>query len=363
MSKVFVVAGETSGDLVGSWFVCNKMSSMLPNVRHIEGVGGEALAAAGVRLYRSYSELNLVGLFEIIKKLPEIFRFMCELIEYIIAENFTHVILVDFPGFNLRLARRLKQCNPAIKIIYLSPPQLWCWGQWKLKTLQAVSDELVVLFPFEVGWYKQHGMTVRYLGNPVFDRLVSAMRQPHEQLFRLGVFPGSRRQEIELFVPVLSEVIAQLVQQFPALEIVVFEAPHIDKQLLEPLLAVAPGQVKLVPPASRVAIMQTCAVALTKAGTVTLELGLLRVPTIIFYKAYWLTYWLAKKLVSIDRMGLPNIITKQDLMPEFIQQDCTLINLVVAVNRLLTLWQKNGIMYSEERKKFIVLERLFSQTP
>ena len=362
MSKVFVVAGETSGDLVGSWFVRNKMSNMLPDVTHIEGVGGEALAAAGVKLYRSYSDLNLVGLFEIIKKLPEIFRIMRELTEHIIAENFTHVILVDFPGFNLRLAKRLKQCNPAIKIIYLSPPQLWCWGLWKLKALQGVSDELVVLFPFEVMWYKQHGITVQYLGNPVFDRLLPAMHQPHEQLFRLGVFPGSRQQEVELFVPVLSEVIAQLVKQFPTLEIMVFEAPHINKQLLAPLLAVAPGQVKLVAPANRVAMMQSCVVALTKAGTVTLELGLLRVPTVIFYKAHWLTYWLAKKLVSIDRMGLPNIIAKQDLMPEFIQQDCTPINLVAAVNAVLALWQKNGVAYLQEREKFIVLQRLFSQT-
>jgi lipid-A-disaccharide synthase len=363
MNRVFIVAGEVSGDLVGAWFVRNKIDQVIRGpIAAVEGVGGDALAQAGMKIRYSYAELNLVGLFEILKKLPAVFRFMRELVDVIIAGNFNHVILIDFAGFNLRLAQRLKRRNPSLKIIYLAPPQLWCWAEWRLKTLRAGSDELVVLFPFEVEWYRQRGMTVHYLGNPVYDRLHDAMAHDVKPVFRLGIFPGSRMQELERFVPLLCEVLRELVKKIPSLEIAAFVAPHIDQKFLEPLLAAAPGRVVLVSPQDRVAMMQSCALALTKGGTVTLELGLLRVPTVIFYTTNWLTYVAAKVLVSINRMGLPNIIAKKDLMPEFIQSNCTPQNLVQAVSEVLELWQKNNVAYDQQREKFNYLVQLFSQT-
>ncbi|MBM3886674.1 lipid-A-disaccharide synthase [Candidatus Dependentiae bacterium] len=362
MNKIFVVAGETSGDLVGGWFFRDKAHKIFSKDISLEGVGGDALQACGMRLYRSYAELNVVGLVEIIKRLPAIFRVMHELVDYICAKNFTHVVLIDFPGFNLRLAQRLKQRNPSLKIIYLSPPQLWCWGQWKLKTLRTICDEIIVLYPFEVAWYRKHGVRVRYLGNPVFERLLPVISQQKNPVFRLGIFPGSRRQEVELFVPILSAVIAALIKLQPTLEICVFKAPHIDEVMLKPLMDVAPDQVRFVQSQDRIQYMQSCAVALSKAGTVTLELGLLGIPTIIYYKAHWLTYFIAKKLVSIDKMGLPNIIMQHDVMPEFIQHECTTTNLVRALQKLFDLWLKDSSTYEQECQKFQELRDLFAQS-
>lgn len=362
MNNIFIVAGEVSGDLVAAWFVQHKLAQIIPGPVRLEGVGGDAMAACGVVLHSSYKDLNVVGFAEIIKKLPTIFKIMRELTEYIIAGKFTHVVLVDFGGFNMRLGARLKARNPAINIIYLAPPQVWCWAQWRLKQLKKISDELVVLFPFEATWYAQQKVSVRYLGNPVADRVLSAVVQGNCPRFRLGIFPGSRTQELVHFVPLMRDVLVALLSKFTDLEIAIFQAPNIDNALLQSLRKLAPQQTFLVPPEDRLAAMQSCVVALTKAGTVTLELGLLQVPTIIFYKTHWLTYALAKALVSIDRMGLPNLIAQRDVMPEFIQQECSTDNLVVAVSEVLAAYQKNDQSYAHRRDQLAVLKQLFAQT-
>ncbi len=363
MNKVFIVTGEVSGDLVAAWFVQHKIKQVIPGEVYLEGVGGDALMACGVALHSSFKKLNVVGLVEIIKRLPNILRIMRQLADHIVTQRFSHVVLVDFPGFNMRLGVLLKARNSALKIIYLAPPQLWCWGQWRLKCLKRIADELVVLFPFEVAWYRQHAVAVRYLGNPVADRVLPAVRQSLMPRFRLGVFPGSRVQEVENFVPLLRETLSSLLEKFPQLEVAIFQASHIERVLLEPLIQIAGDRTVVVNSEDRLSAMQSCAVALTKAGTVTLELGLLRIQTVIFYKAHWLTYALAKTLVSIDRMGLPNIIAQADLMPEFIQHDCTAAKLVVAVSKVLILYQKNEAAYVENREQLARLEQLFAQTP
>lgn len=361
MNKIFIVAGEASGDLVGAWFIRHHLSKFIDSDVYLEGVGGNELSRAGMNLRYPYSSLNVVGFIDLIAKLPAIFRMINKLVSIIVSEQFTHVVLVNFSAFNLRLGKRLKKRNPSLKIIFLAPPQLWCWGAWRLKTLKKSCDELVVLFPFEVDWYIKQGMAVHYLGNPVFDRLRDAINHKQDVSFRLGIFPGSRKQELKRFVPLLSRVVFELLQKFPTLEIAIFIAPYIDQNLLKPLFDVSP-QVVSINPNDRIKSMQSCAVALSKAGTVTLELGLLEIPTIIFYKTDWLTFCLAKMLVSIRRMGLPNIISKKDLMPEFIQRDCSIKNIVSAVDVLLKMWQKDRSAYLQQREKNKYLVGLFSQT-
>lgn len=362
MNKIFIVTGEASGDLVAAWFVQHKLERVIPGAAYLEAVGGDALTACGVTLHSSFKQLNVVGLVEILKRLPNILRIMRQLADHIVEQRFSHVVLVDFPGFNMRLGALLKARNPTLKIIYLAPPQLWCWGQWRLKRLKKIADELIVLFPFEVVWYRQYGVAVRYLGNPVVDRVLPAVRQLSRPRFRLGVFPGSRVQEVESFVPLLRGTLSLLLEKFPHLEVAIFQAPHIELSQVESLIQIAPDRTVVVKTEDRLRAMQSCAVALAKAGTVTLELGLFRIPTVIFYKAHWLTYALAKKLVSIDRMGLPNIIAQQDLMPEFIQRDCTPKKLSTAVANVLLLYQEDLVAYTKKRENLLFLEQLFAQT-
>lgn len=359
MSSVFIVAGEASGDLVGGWFVQHKLPYLVPSATRIEGIGGEELEKSGVKLYASYKLFNVVGFFEILRRIPYFLRKIDEVAAYISEQHFSHVVLVDFGGFNLRLGKRLRQKNPSLNIIYVAPPQFWCWGEWRLKSLQSFVNEIVVLFPFEVGWYKARDMAVHYFGNPVVERIVAVRDEQITPVFKLGVFPGSRGQEIKAFLPFLREVIRNLREKWPALEVEVFQAPSIAPQVLNSLVEICPARIRIVPPEKRWGAMQECAVALTKAGTTTLELALLRIPTVIFYKAHWITYGLARLLVSVKRMGLPNIIVDQDLMPELIQQNCTPSKLAQAVGELLSLYEKKQESYKEECKRLGIVEAAF----
>src|SRR5579862_4614825 len=175
-NKIFIVTGELSGDRVAAWYVAKQYTNFSPTKIpvypvYIEAVGGDFLAAQGVTIFKRFESLNVVGIIEIIKHLPRLLKFLNILTHHIIQNDFQEVILVDFPGFNIRLAKYLKKLNKNIKITYLSPPQVWCWGQWRLKTLRRVCDDLVVMYPFEVAWYKQHAMQVRWIGSPVYDSL------------------------------------------------------------------------------------------------------------------------------------------------------------------------------------------------
>lgn len=360
MNSVFIVAGEASGDLVGAWFVQHKLSYLVPPAARLEGIGGEELEKSGVKLYSSYKLFNAVGFFEILRRIPYFLRKINQVAGYIHEQRFSHVVLVDFGGFNLRLGKRLRQKDPSLKIIYVAPPQFWCWGEWRLKSLKSFVNQIVVLFPFEVGWYKARDIDVHYFGNPVVERIVAARDEQITPVFKLGVFPGSRGQEIKAFLPLLSEAIKKLGEKWPALEIAVFQAPSIPPQALDCLVEICPARIRIVPAEKRWGTMQECAVALTKAGTTTLELALLRIPTVIFYKAYWITYWLARLLVSVKRMGLPNIIVDQDLMPEFIQENCSPSKLAQAVGERLFLYEKNQESYKEECKRLGSVEAAFS---
>lgn len=358
MNKVFILAGEASGDLVGAWFVKKHLHTVVPGATDLVAVGGSALQDAGAVLYRSYTDFNLVGFFEILKKIPFVLKLMHQIADHILSEQYSHVILVDFGGFNLRLGKLLRKRSPDLKIIYVAPPQFWCWGQWRIKTLKFFVNELVVMFPFEVGFYRKHGLVARYLGNPVFDRVMPAITEKKYQL-RLAVFPGSRAQELRRFVPLLEATLKLICSTQQALEVAVFLAPHIDRSLLESLLAVDRSRVFLVEPDDRLLMMQSCAVALTKAGTTTLELGLLAIPTIIFYKTDWLTYAIAERLVAVKIMGLPNLLLGKSVMPEYLQENCTPEKIAAALESLLNSFNEKTQLYAESKAALQKIREIF----
>ncbi len=360
MTKLFVIAGEASGDELAAWFLKKKDRELVPHFDCVEGVGGKAFVAAGGKLYASLEELNVVGGVELLAHVVRLNRFLKKLARYIVENSFTHVLLVDFPGFNLRLAHVLKKCAPSIKIVYLSPPQTWCWGAWRIKKLKRLCDELIVLFPFEVAWYASHGLSVHYWGNPVWERMQAASVPGVQQKFRVGIFPGSRAQELEKFIPFLKKIIAALLVQFPSLEVAVFQAPTAHAGFLQQLVDVDDRRVFMILPADRIRVMQTCCVALAKAGTVTLELGLASMPTVVFYKTSFLTYAVARLLVKVKWMSLPNILVQKVLMQEFIQERCTEKLVVEAVVGLLKMWNEDSEAYQCEQEKVGELQSILS---
>ena len=326
MKKIFLVAGELSGDKLGAWFL-QQQHNQTSNF-YIEAVGGGFLAAAGAQLYCKFEKLNVTGIIEIIPKIPFVFSFLNKLSSYILHSKFEEVVLIDFPGFNMMLAKKLKQKNKNIKIIYLSPPQLWCWGRWRLKNLRKFCDKLIVLYPFEVDWYKQQGVDAVWLGTPAFERLQPYLKKPGQQKSTIALIPGSRSKEIDNLFPILSKVVQQFIRKTNDINFIIPLAESISKKVIEDKMR----KEGLWPYRNNITIIEgeedkinaisSCCLALTKPGTITLELAILGIPTVMFYKTSWLTYFLAKKIVKINHMALPNLLLQKPVYKEFIQSEC-----------------------------------------
>jgi len=176
MKKIFIVAGELSGDKLGAWYAerLRKEDSSC----EIHAVGGPFLEQAGAILYDRMENLNVAGFIEVLKHIRFLCRFMRELARYIVNNNFDEVVVVDFPGFNLKLIKKLKKLNRSLKIIYLSPPQLWVWGPWRARKIRKYCDEVIVIYPFEVAWYKKRKINAQWFGYPFYENLLLILNVP-----------------------------------------------------------------------------------------------------------------------------------------------------------------------------------------
>lgn len=364
MRKIFIVAGELSGDNIGQWYLKRQMSGDV----FFEGIGGDGLQASGVKLYKRFEELNITGFIEVIKKLSFILRLLNEITIYIIDNDFTEIVLIDFPGFNLRLAGMLKKRLSTIKITYVSPPQMWCWGAWRIKKLKRVCDSVVVMYPFEAAWYAERGLKVTWFGSPVYDRMVPFMQQDIRPEKKIALLIGSRLHELERLFQLAAQVIRQLAARFPDFTFVIPVASSISSDFFYNQLDLA-GLVPLkhrikviIDEAEKMKELASCCLALTKPGTITLEMGLLGVPMIIFFKTSRFNYFLARILVTVDFVGLPNLLLRENVCKEFLQKNCDATLLVNAATTIINQFETNDLAYYKSRNKLKEL-RLLLKSP
>ncbi len=362
MKRLFFLAGEQSGDQLGAWYVKKHLANS-PEKYYLEAIGGDALQAVGVKLFDRIENLNVVGIVEIIRHIPRLLASINRVVDYLIEQKFDEVVLIDFPGFNMRVAKKLKQKNPAIKITYLSPPQLWCARKGRLSNLKKYTDDVIVIFPFEVAWYREHGMQVVWQGNPVYDRLKSYLSHDVAQTATVALLPGSRTQEIKKLLPIMGEVVKRLHERFPEIKFV-FPRPaslspaFIHEQLvlvgLSSLVTVVEGDDE------KNRVLQQCCFAITKPGTVTLELALLKVPALVMYKTSPITYFIAKRFAYITQMALPNLLMPTPVYPEFIQERCTPVLLLQEAEKIYKSFRGNADFYRQQKAKLVAVQNLFS---
>jgi lipid-A-disaccharide synthase len=350
--KIFIVTGEVSGDQVAAWYY-KKESANWANF-YVEAIGGDMLKQAGVTLYDTYDKLNVTGIIEIIAHLPRLARYLYRLVDYLKVQKFDEVVVVDFPGFNLALIKRLKKYIPTLTITYLAPPQLWCWGAWRLKSLRRYADNIVILYPFEQGWYQQHGITTRWMGNPVYDRLEKFFVLSEHKKNYIAVIPGSRLSEINQQFLLFAHVMKRLAEFDQDLSFVIPVADSISEDVIQKILEQAglralQERIVLVSDAEeKYRLLAQCCCALTKPGTITLELALLKVPSVVAFRTSWLTYGIGRLFVKVQFMSLPNLLLEQPIFAEYIQSSCRYDNLVPAMKELYTLHKKGAVVYQEK---------------
>ena len=360
MSKrnVFLVAGELSGDRIGAWYL-----EQHPDMQ-CQAVAGPFLVQAGAEQFDTIDNLSIVGITEIVRRLPFIFSYLRKLTKHILENNFDEVVLVDFPGFNLMLARRLKKAKPSLRITYVSPPQLWVWGAWRVGKIRKYIDDVVVLYPFEVEWYAQRGVQARWEGYPFYEVVTKHRVGLEKKEKRVALLPGSRSSEIERFIPLYAQVARQLVKQHPGISFVMPVASSFTRKRVEQLcrdaglLDLGVGVELVEGEEKKFDALARCALAISKPGTVTLELALLQVPTIVIYRTSWLTYFLGYPFVRVQYMGLPNLFLKKEVFPELMQGDCTAPNIAKTAGELLSGFSENSAHYREIMDNLTQMDKL-----
>ncbi|MEP7236349.1 MAG: lipid-A-disaccharide synthase [Ferruginibacter sp.] len=331
--KYYIISGEASGDLHGSNLI--KELKKKDADADIRCWGGDKMEAAGATLVKHYKELAFMGFLEVIKNLSTILKNIKFCKADILQYQPTTLILIDYPGFNLRIAKWAKE--QGIKVIYYISPQVWAWKENRVKLIKTCVDKMLVILPFEKEFYAKWNYEVEYVGHPLVEVIDEFLN--NEQGTRnieqgskktIALLPGSRQQEILKKLPIMLEV----AKHFPDYQFVVAKAPGLDDSFYAGLLAPYKNVSSVVNKTYELLVQSKA--ALVTSGTATLETALFAVPEVICYKGSAFSYQIAKRLIKIKFIGLVNLIMDKEVVKELIQDELTVENLKYELNLLLT---------------------------
>ena len=349
--KLYIIAGEASGDLHGSNLI--KQLKNIDSAIDIRCWGGDKMQAEGATLIKHYKELAFMGFIEVVKNLPTILKNISFCKEDILAYKPNAIILIDYPGFNLRIAKWAKQ--QGIKVIYYISPQVWAWKENRVQLMKQCIDKMICIIPFEKDFYKNKwNWDVEYVGHPLVE-VVEQFNIQHSNLKIenniIALLPGSRKQEILTKLPIMLSV----VEHFPTYQFVVAKAPGLDEDFYNNLIAPYKNVSWVVN--ETYALLSKAKAALVTSGTATLETALFGVPQIICYKGSNISYQIAKKLIKIKFIGLVNLIMDKEVVKELIQHQLTTQNL----HKELTLLLEDGIKLQQLKSDYASLWQLLKQ--
>ncbi|VBB09272.1 lipid-a-disaccharide synthetase [Lucifera butyrica] len=324
MHKIMISAGEASGDLNGAR-VAEALRQLEPDIR-LFGMGGKAMQAAGVEIVYDIADLGVMGLVEVVKSLPKLFALRDRLAGVMDQERPDVLVVIDYPGFNTRLAKAAKARG--IPIVYYISPSAWAWGKGRAKEIAGLVSRIAAIFPFEAEVYREAGANVTFVGHPLLDIVQPAMSK-QEAYAHFGadparpvllLMPGSRRQEIEKLLPVMLAASEKILREVPDCQFFLPIASTISREMLQNKIEQYRVPVQLTTD-NTYDLMHIADGAIAASGTATLEAALMQVPTVIIYKTAALTAFLARFLVKIPHIGLPNIVAGRRIVPELLQND------------------------------------------
>ena len=320
-STFFILAGEQSADNYGAILI-RSLKKIKPNAK-FTGIGGKNMKEAGLNSIENINKLSVMGFVEIIKHLFFFVALTDRVLKEIKLVKPLQIILIDYPGFNLRLAKKIK-ARFNIPITYYISPKLWAWKENRIEIIRECIDQMLVIFPFEESWYKERGIHVKFVGHPVFDDWAPTPRRNLCNSLGLNLnmpiitlFPGSRKQELNQHLLLFIRVAEKLRYKNPKLQFILGLAHEMNLDSFS-----IPDWINIEKDYPLKAL--ECAdVALVSSGTATLEAAVFGTPMIIIYKMDLLTWWLAKLFVKTDYAGIVNIIAEKKIIPEYLQNQAT----------------------------------------
>lgn len=333
--KYYIISGEASGDLHGANLIRSlKKEDAEADIRCW---GGDLMSEAGGKVVMHYEKLAFMGFVEVISNLGKIKKNFSFCKEDVLGYNPDVVVLIDYPGFNLRMAKFFHEKN--VKVFYYISPQVWAWNRSRVKKIKKFVDRMFVILPFEKDFYKQYGMEVDFVGHPLLDAIKGGMLTDEKTDFRkehglderdiIAVLPGSRKQEISRMLPVMLKIVSD----FPDYQFVLAGAPSISAEYYAPFLQ--SGNTAVVYNKTY-DLLENSKAAMVTSGTATLETALFKVPEVVCYSGNFISYLLARALIKVKYISLVNLIMNKEIVKELIQSDFNEVRLKMELNQLLS---------------------------
>jgi lipid-A-disaccharide synthase len=337
-NKILFIAGEISGDLHGAALI-HELKKMNNNISFY-GMGGDKMISEGMHITEHINNMAFLGFAEVVKHLPQIRRVKRNIIDIVKKENIRTAVLIDYPGFNLNIAKRLKELG--VKIIYYITPQVWAWGKGRVKVMKELVDKVLVILPFEKEFFDKNGIESEFTGHPLLDRIsdypfISKDKFIEEQKLDkrkeiLLILPGSRNQEVKTIFPESIKAADKISREYN-MQIVVACSGNIDEEVFS---SYKEKFSFFVIKGKTYELFKYAAAGIIKSGTSTLEAALFELPMVIVYRTNPLTYMIGKNLVNLKHIGLVNIIYGDNVVPELIQNNLTADNIYAELKKYLS---------------------------
>lgn len=340
--RIFLIATEESGDRLGAQLM-KILRQRLGDAVKFEGVGGRGMTREGLKSLFPIEELSIIGFSAVVKQLPKLLRLIRQTTDAVLQAAPDVLIIIDSPDFTHRVARRVRARDPAIAIVDYVSPSVWAWRPSRARAMRSYVDHVLALLPFEPEAYRRlHGPPCTYVGHPLIEQLAS-LRPSAEELARrdasppvLLVLPGSRRGEIRHHMAIFGEALDRLQAQGKPFELILPTMPHLLELVREAIKSWKVTPQIVVGEQEKRAAFRTATAALAKSGTVTLELALSGVPMVAAYKAGAIEAWIVLRFVTVPSVILANLVIGENVIPEFVQDDCTADKLAGALGEVLS---------------------------
>lgn len=340
IKNVLIIAGEVSGDLHGASLIreLKKLDSSLK----IFGIGGDKMQAEGMELIYHIDKMAFLGFVEVIKHLPFIKKVQRDIIYEVNKRNVKEVVLIDYPGFNLSIAKKLKKLKLEPELIYYITPQVWAWGKGRVNKIRDLFKKVLVVFPFEEKFFKSKNVDAEFVGHPLIQEINKYNFLSRDKLNEkvgldpakpiLLILPGSRKQEVKTIFPEVIKAASKLAEEI-VLQVVVACSVNINESVFYELTD--QKNFKVIR-GYTYDLLKHAKFGIVKSGTSTLEAGLMGLPIVIVYKTSMLTYKIGKSLVKIKNIGMANIVLDEQVVPELIQDDANAENIFIESKNILS---------------------------
>jgi lipid-A-disaccharide synthase len=340
--KIFLIATEESGDRLGAHLM-KVLRQRLGGAVRFEGVGGRAMAREGLTSLFPIEELSIIGVAAVVKQLPKVLRLIRETVGAVTRAKPDVLVIIDSPDFTQRVAKRVRARDPAIPIIDYVSPSVWAWRPGRARAMRAYVDHVLALLPFEPEEYRRlRGPPCSYVGHPLTEQLGTLRPSDEEQQRRnqappvLLVLPGSRRSEIRNHMSVFGEALDRLRAEGIAFELILPTMPHLEEAVRKAVESWKVEPQVVVGEQDKRAAFRIAHAALAKSGTVTLELALAGVPMVTAYRAGAVEAWILMRAINVKSVILANLVVGENVVPEFLQRDCTPEKLLGSLREILT---------------------------